>query len=322
MKKKIILVFAIILFLAIVAWMFRDLFTGSPELQKNPYDYGMKELRQTDTVPAYKEVTPLKPALTTITSIATGYDGKIYVAGKGGVDILDISGRILKSFTFPGYATCLTVMPDNTLVIGMGDHVELWDPSGVQISAWQPEDTTSVITSVAASQHKIFVADAGNKIVYQYNELGKLQARIGEKDPSRKIPGFVIPSPYFDVGISPAGELWVANTGRYKLEKYDNDGSLLTSWGEASVTLEGFAGCCNPSHFTILSDGSFVTSEKGIERVKVYSPDGNFIALVARPESFDEGTRGLDLAAGSNGRILILDPLRNQVRVFLPLKKH
>ncbi len=322
MKKKTILIFAIMLFLVFVAWMLRDLFMVRPELQKNPYDYGMTALRKTDTVPSYTELSPLKPVLREITSVAGNQDGKIYIAGKGGVEILDVSGRMLKHFPIRGYATCLTLMPDGTLVIGMEDHVELWSPSGNIISVWQAVDTNSMITSVAATQNLIFVADAGKKIVYQYDRYGKLQARIGEKDPVRKIPGFIIPSPYFDVGISPKGELWVANTGRYRLEKYSMDGSLLTSWGEASMAMEGFAGCCNPSNFTILPDGSFVTSEKGIERVKVYSPDGAFVALVAGPEAFDEGTRGLDLAAGSNGRILVLDPSRNQIRVFVPDKRN
>ena len=245
----------------------------------------------------------------------------MYIAGKGGVEIRDSIGRMLKHFTIPGYATCLALMPDGNLIIGMEDHIELWSPSGVAISSWQAVDTNSMITSIAVAKNMIFVADAGKKIVYQYDRYGKLQARIGEKDPIRKIPGFIIPSPYFDVCISPAGDLWVANTGRYRLEKYSLDGSLLSYWGKASFALEGFAGCCNPSNFTFLPDGSFVTSEKGIERVKVYSPDGKFVALVAGPEAFDEGTKGLDLAVGSNGRILVVDPSRNQIRVFLPKKK-
>ena len=321
MKQKVILIFAVILFLALVAWMLRDLFTGSTEVKKNPYDYGMKSLREADTLPAYTEVAPLTTALPEITSIAVGQDGKIYIAGKGGVEIRDASGRMLTRFTIPGYATCLACLPDGNLAIGMEDHVELWSPSGVIISVWQPVDTTSVITSIAATQSLIFVADAGRKIVYQYDRYGKLLTTIGEKDPLKKVPGFVIPSPYFDVGISPEGDLWVANTGRHNLEKYGIDGSLLSSWGEASQALKGFAGCCNPSHFAFLRDGSFVTSEKGIERVKVYSPDGTLISLVAGPESFNEGTRGLDLAAGRNKSILVLDPSRNQIRVFLPKEK-
>ena len=64
--------------------------------------------------------------------------------------------------------------------------------------------------------------------------------------------------------------------------------------------------------------GSFVTSEKGLPRVKVYGKDGTFKAMVAGPESFRPGTVGLDLAADSMGRVLVLDPARSQLRFFTP----
>jgi hypothetical protein len=318
MKQKIILVSAIALLLAFVAWMVRDLFTDKPEQGSNPYDYGMKSLRAADSVPAYTEALPLKPALAEATAIASGPDGKMYIAGKGGVEIREGAGRTLSRFSIPGNATCITRMTDGNLAIGMEDHVEIWSPAGVLIAAWPPADTASFITSVAALPSLIYVADAGRKIVWQYDQSGNILGKIGEKDPMRKIPGFVIPSPYFDVAISPAGDLWVANTGRHEFEKFAGDGSLLKSWGEASLSVEGFTGCCNPSHFTFLPDGSFVTSEKGVERVKVYTPDGIFQCLVAGPELFTEGARGLDLAVGPDGRIFVLDPSRHQIRVFLP----
>jgi len=63
-----------------------------------------------------------------------------------------------------------------------------------------------------------------------------------------------------------------------------------------------------------------VTSEKGIERIKIYSPLGDFRCIVATPAAFNEGTKGLDLAVDSKDRILVLDPERNQVRIFVMKK--
>ena len=158
-------------------------------------------------------------------------------------------------------------------------------------------------------------------MVLRCDKDGNLRLKIGEKDPARAIPGFVIPSPYFDVKTDPKGTIWVANTGRHLLEHFDKDGNLLGSWGEATMTMEGFCGCCNPSNFAFLPDGSFVTSEKGIERIKIYNPDGKFRFLVAGPSAFTEGTKGLDLAVDSKGRIVVLDPERKQVRIFQLKKK-
>ena len=60
------------------------------------------------------------------------------------------------------------------------------------------------------------------------------------------------------------------NPGRHKIEAYTFDGELETSWGTPATTIGGFSGCCNPTHIAMLPDGSFVTSEKGLARVKVY----------------------------------------------------
>ena len=80
---------------------------------------------------------------------------------------------------------------------------------------------------------------------------------------------------------------------------------------------DGFSVCFNPSHIAMLPDGSFVTSEKGIVRVKKHNPAGEFVCLVACPDQFAEGTEGLDLAVDSAQRILVLDPKAPAVRIFI-----
>ena len=75
--------------------------------------------------------------------------------------------------------------------------------------------------------------------------------------------------------------------------------------------------CCNPSHMAILSDGSFVTCEKGIERIKIHTQNGDYKCVVAAPDSFDKDTVGLDVAVDGNDRIFVLDPVRAVVRVFV-----
>ena len=94
----------------------------------------------------------------------------------------------------------------------------------------------------------------------------------------------------------------------------------MSYWGTASLAASGFGGCCNPSHIALLPDGSLVTSEKGLPRVKVYDADGTFRAVVAGPESFRPGTVGLDLAVDDEGRVLVLDPSREELRIFVPRK--
>ena len=83
------------------------------------------------------------------------------------------------------------------------------------------------------------------------------------------------------------------------------------------MEIDGFCGCCNPTHMVIMDNGSFVTSEKGLPRVKIIAPTGELRAVVAGPRQLAEDTVGLDLAIDTDGRILVLDPAARLVRVFV-----
>ena len=93
--------------------------------------------------------------------------------------------------------------------------------------------------------------------------------------------------------------------------------------------MDGFCGCCNPVNIALLSDGSFVTCEKGLVRVKVYDSDGAFVGVVAGPELLMGGRTpkvcetpaqcqdgGFDVAVDAKDRVYVLDTLQNTVRIF------
>ena len=119
------------------------------------------------------------------------------------------------------------------------------------------------------------------------------------------------------------------NTGRHRVEAYTRDGDLEFSWGKASAAIEGFCGCCNPTGLALLPDGRCVTCEKGLPRVKVYSPQGVFESVVAGPESFPENANatfvngaedcrlgGLDAAVDSQQQIYVLDLVTGEMHVM------
>jgi hypothetical protein len=125
------------------------------------------------------------------------------------------------------------------------------------------------------------------------------------------------------------GLLRVNNPGRHSVEVYTAKGDLDSSWGKATAAIEGFCGCCNPVGLALLPDGRYVTCEKGLPRVKIYSAQGVFQSVVAGPESFPENARagaqhdgsdgllgGLDAAVDSQGRIYVLDLVAEDVRVM------
>lgn len=315
-QNKIIISVAVIFILAIVAFMAFDFFGNSKTQEKNKYEYNLDDFTKVDTgVIAYSEIQQIKPEIEKIKAVTIDAFNNIYVAGKDKINVYNPSEKLVKEIITNISPGCIAIK-DNNIYLGVGDHVEIWNAEGALINRWKKVNGKSLLTSIAVDDSSVFVGDAGNKIVYHYNNEGLLINEIGRKDTTKGIQGFVIPSPYFDLAIGRDGELWVVNSGRHQFEAYTPDGRLISSWKKTSMGIDGFSGCCNPSHFTMLQDGSFVTSEKGIVRVKIHDPSGKFSTVVAAPNQFDKGTRGIDLTVDSEGRIIILDPKRNLVRIF------
>jgi hypothetical protein len=317
MGKKSTIVLALALLFAVMAFMLWDLFFNNPDGNSNPYAYDLKLLKTGDTtLIMYTEAQHFNTGIKVVHGIAIDGANRMYVCGENSVEVFDSAGNRVTTFPISGTAHCIAVDENNQIYLGMQDHIEIYQIDGRQIKKWKSVGSQSTITSIAVANNAAYIADAGRKVVYHCDYEGNILKKIGEKDPARTIPGFVIPSPYFDLNIGINGELWVVNPGRHRFEKYNSEGDLTSSWGVASMTMEGFCGCCNPSNFVILSNGSFVTAEKGIERVKVYDPNGNFMWVVAGSDAFIEGTQGIDLARDSKDRIILLDPEKNQIRIF------
>jgi len=278
----------------------------------------------------YKESTePISTGFNQSHGIAVGPGGDIFVAGDKAVRVFDRRGVKKNEIALSDEPLCVTAAGDGRVYVGMRDHIEVFDSGLKRAALWAGLGDRAVLTSIAVCKNDVFAADAGNRIVLHYDTSGKLINKIGRKDPERNIPGFVIPSAYFDVAVGPDGLLRVADTGRRAIEAYTFDGDLEFSWGEFSMGIEGFCGCCNPANFTMLPDGSFVTSEKGLIRVKIYDPDGKFVAVVAGPQqlmetgidklgmfSSESAMRGFDVAVDANGRVLVLDTIKNTIRIF------
>lgn len=273
-------------------------------------------------------------------AIATGFEqahalalddeGRLYVAGDEAVQVLSGTGVLERTISLSGEPRCVAVSSDGRVYVGLRRHVEVFDEAGQRLASWEPLDERAFLSSILVEENEVFVADAGHAVVLRYDKAGKLVGRIGEKDPDRNIPGFLVPSPYFDMAVAPDGLLRVVSPGRTRVEAYTFDGDLEFFWGENSVRIKGFCGCCNPVNIAMLPDGSYVTVEKGLIRAKIYDPDGTFRGVVAGPDQLVEGGAsrvfenaqdaefsGFDVAVDADGRIFLLDTIENTVRVFV-----
>jgi len=299
------------------------------------FTYDIEKLAHVDpNLIMYEESTdPIATGLAASHSIAVDSQGSIYVAGDKAIRKFSAAGDSLAGIDLTAEPRCLTVAGDANVYVGFKDHVEVYNGEGQLLASWDSLGADAILTSIAVWKDDVFVADAGNRIVVRYNKTGEILKRIGEKDPDRNVPGFVIPSAYFDLVVSKDGLLRVVDPGRLRIEAYTFDGDFEFSWGRASVDIEGFCGCCNPVNIAVLPDGGFVTCEKGLIRVKIYSSEGAFTGVVAGPEQLaPAGTSrictlpeecqagGFDIAVDAKGRVLVLDTIKNVIRIFTRAK--
>ncbi len=293
--------------------------------------YDVNELTKIDpNLILYEKLgQPIRTDFNTARSIAVGPEYRIYIAGDQAIRVFTDSGNLLSEIKLPSAPRCLAVADDGKIYIGIKDYVEVYDSQGMRLATWQSLGDNAVLTSIAVSKDEVFVADAGNRIVLCFDTTGNLIKRIGRKDSDKNIPGFVIPSPYFDLAVGRDGLLRVVNPGRHRIEAYTFDGDLEFWWGKFSTDLEGFCGCCNPVNFAILENENFVTCEKGLIRVKIYDAEGVFVGVVAGAEQLFKGdisyvclfpedcqSGGFDVAVDADGRIFVLDTIQNVVRIF------
>jgi hypothetical protein len=300
---------------------------ASPGKEANPFALDMERLRKTDPkLIYYEQVGQFACPKPNPRRIAIGPEGRVYIAAESSVCVLDRSGARVSELECSAVARCVTVAADGTVYVGVRDHVEAFDGKGRRVAIWDAPGKRAWLSGLAAGEKDVFVADSGNRVILRYDRSGKVIGRIGERNKGRNIPGFILPSPYLDVELARDGLLRVNNTGRHRVEAYTVDGDLEFFWGKPSAAIDGFCGCCNPVGLALLPDGRYVTCEKGLPRVKVYSPEGAFECVVAGVESFPENWRkcsladctvgGLDAAVDSQQRIYILDRVTNEVRIM------
>jgi hypothetical protein len=322
----------------LAGWLSGRRNSGAPEIKTNRalldqrFTYDVSRFAQTDpSLLRYRESTAIPSGFADPSCLAVGADDLIFLGGDQAVKALNHDGEL--QFTVPLVERPQAMMPmaDGRLLIALLNRLEVYDHSGRQLLKGESLGDRVFLTSVAAGGGHIFAADAGNREVIRCDADGRVLARFGRAGAKDGTPGFVVPSPYFDLNFGADGLLWVANTGRHRLEAYTPEGQFELSWGSTSMAVEGFCGCCNPVHFTRLADGRFVTSEKGLNRIKLHDAKGKFTGVVAGPETLVKDLElarqacancqigfGFDVACDSKDRVLALDPATKTIRVFTP----
>ncbi len=335
--KVLALLLAVTAVIGLVAVLRVDTWGDRGSGLSDRFEFTLEELATVDPARVgYQETDQVAAPLSSVRALAALPDGGWLVGGEGAILGFDAEGSPSLEITVTGEPTGLAVAGDDhpypgRIYAGMGGRIERFGPGGEALGTWSAGlDENSVVTSLSVFEDSVLAADAGNRVVVHWDAAGELVSVIGRPDPSRNIRGFTVPGGFFEVEVFEDGVLRVTNPGARRIEAYTLEGDFLGEWGEASARLEGFFGCCNPSHFAMLADGRFVTAEKGIPRVKIYSDQGDLETVVATPEQLsprlltsrafreDQTTIVQGVAVDAAGRVLVLDASQRSVRVFEP----
>jgi len=282
-------------------------------------DYDTAKLQQFDpALLRYHEVSRIETGIASGRAIAIDRSGTLLLAGDRIVRFI-LPGGDRRDWSLSASPNAVFAAGDGSVYIAMKDHVEVFGIDGARKAVWPALGDGAYLTGIAIAGEHVYLADSGRRAIIHTDLAGHVLNEIGRADPSRGIPGLLLPSPYLGVAIAADAGIWVNNAGRHRLENYAPDGTLERFWGTSGTSIGAFSGCCNPAAFSLLKDGSFITAEKGIPRVTHYLDDGRFDSVVAVPSSFAEGTSSLSLAIDPVGRVWVLERGTGTVHVFAPI---
>lgn len=282
------------------------------------FQYDLDALKEVDpALIAYRETGRVESGFERVRGLALALDGALWIAGDHAVKRFDAEGRAGGEIAFDEDVRCVAVDGER-LFVGLPHRLVILDPSGSEKARGPDLGADALLSAIAVSGDRLYLADSGRRLVLCCDASGKVLAEIGARDAKRGVPGLIVPSPYLDVAAGEGEVVYVTNPGRHQVESYTRSGDLIGGWGKAAMRVEGFSGCCNPVAFARLPGGRCVVSEKGLARVKVMDDEGQLLSLVAAPSSFAENAFGIDLAADAAGRVYVLDTGTRAVRIFEP----
>src|SRR5690606_23050140 len=125
----------------------------------NPFSYDVSEFRKVDpALITYREAKQFNPGFSEPAALAIAGD-TICVAGDGRVKVMDTAGALLAEFSVAQQPRAMTV-DGKRLFVAADRQVSVYDLAGNQTDVWQALADSSLITSIAAENGHVFLADA------------------------------------------------------------------------------------------------------------------------------------------------------------------
>ena len=170
-----------------------------------------------------------------------------------------------------------------------------------------------------APDGSLYILDTGNHQVLHMTTDGQLinsWGEFGSADGGDAAPGrFNEP---WGIAISPEGEIFIADTWNHRIQKFDDEGNFLTTWGHFGQR-ESSDAFWGPRDVVVDQNGHVYVSDTGNKRIAVFDTEGTFITEFGEvgfgDGQFDEPS---GLALDIEGNLYVADTWNQRIQVFSP----
>ncbi|MFQ5717975.1 MAG: 6-bladed beta-propeller [Acidobacteriota bacterium] len=253
--------------------------------------------------------------------VTTGSDGTVYVTdtGFGAVVVFDPEARQVRLLGGGGRAalhTPIGIAIDAQERIWVSDadldHVFCFSPEGeVILAVGQGEGLTNPTgIAIDRERQRLYVADSHlHQIVLYSTADGAHIATLGSRGPGEG--QFNFPT---NVALDPEGNLYVVDTGNFRVQVFSPDGEFVSTFGEAG---DGFGDFHRPKGIALDSEGHIYVADAAFNNVQIFDRQGQLLLFVG---ALGQKPGAFWLPAGvhidEQDRIFVVDQVNARVQVF------
>jgi len=268
--------------------------------------------------------------------VATDSTGNVYVADTGNnrIQKFTSNGTLFKVWQLSYKGTAVYAIPvsiavdsSNNIYIGdiLNNRIQEFSSNGTYLKSYgtrgyQSGQFNSLFGISIDSSTNVYVADMGNNRIQKLSLDESPNSRFEPFIPSTSESTILGPT-YHDiqfntpyaVNLDSSGNIYVADTGNDRIQKFSSDGIYLTSWGEIGSANGQFL---SPSGIALDSADNVYVADTGNDRIQKFSSDGTVKSITKglKNKMFDSPL-GIGIDSSSN-EIFVADSNNHLIKRF------